>query len=188
MSGHANLVGKLQVNNPCPPHRKYWKAYMRSIFPFWRIVPSRDSPGARSKEFDFARHTELGIIMSRFASIFTAAIIFLCSSGWCNLADGWKTADEEVDLNGDASPQLERSARRHPAVFVRENLHDALYSAPDISKRGTSFLEGRTLDGPALLASWLGIRQLTCDDSNYFICASAFSPPKTLIAQLKFYR
>lgn len=126
--------------------------------------------------------------MARFASIFTAAIIFLCSSGWCNLADGWKTADEEVGLNGNANPQLERSARRHPAVFVKENLHDALYSAPDVSKLGTSFLEGRTLDGPALLASWLGIRQLTCDDSNYFVCASAFSPPETLIAQLKFYR
>jgi len=114
--------------------------------------------------------------MARFASIFTAAIILLCSTGRCNLADGWKTADEEADLDGAASSQLERLARSHPAVFARDNLHDALYSSPDKSKRGTPFLEGRTLDGPALLASWLGIRQLTCDATNYFVCASAFLP------------
>jgi hypothetical protein len=126
--------------------------------------------------------------MARFASIFTAAIIFLCSSAWCNLADGWKTADEEAGLNEVADPRNEPFARRHPAVFARENLHDPLYSALDKSKRGTSFLEGRTLDGPALLASWLGIRQLTCDNSNYFVCASAFLSSMPLIAKLTFYR
>ena len=188
MLEHASCRRR-QANCSCPPHREGLESIdIRSIFHFSRIAPSRDSLGAESKEFDFARQTELKTIMARFASIFIAGIIFLCSSGWCNLADGWKTADEEADLNGDANPQLERSVRRHPAVFDRENLHDALYSAPDTSKRGTSSLEGRMLDGPALLASWLGVRQLICNDANYFVCASAFSPPKTFRAQLKFYR
>jgi len=52
--------------------------------------------------------------------------------------------------------------RRHPAVFVRESIYEPHYSAADKSKRGPSFLEGRSLEGPALLASWLGMRQLTC--------------------------
>ena len=113
--------------------------------------------------------------MARLASIFLATIIFLSSRSRCNLADGWKTADEEADLNIDAFP-LERLALRHPSVYARENLHEALFSAPDKSKRGNLFLEERAFDGPALLASWLGIRQLTCQDANYFVCAST-SPP-----------
>jgi hypothetical protein len=128
---------------------------------------------------------ELKTIMASFVSIFTAAIIFLSSSAWCNLADGWKA---EQGLDGGTDPQPERFARRHPAVFVRENLYEPHYGAVDKSKRGTSFLEGQSLDGPALLASWLGIRQLTCQEQNYFVCASALLSPMPLIAQLTLYR
>jgi hypothetical protein len=128
---------------------------------------------------------ELETIMASFVSIFTAAIIFLSSSAWCNLGDGWKA---EQGLNGGADPQHERFARRHPAVFVRENIYEPHYSAADKSKRGTSFLEGRSLDGPALLASWLGIRQLTCPEQNYFVCASALLSSMPLITQLTLYR
>ena len=137
-------------------------------------------------DFLDSRDTELAFLaillkktMARFTNIVTVLIIFLCSSGFCNLADGWKSADEEAD------PQL---AARHPAVFARDNLHEALFSAPNNSKKGSPFLGERALDGPALLASWLGIRQLTCDDPNYFVCASASSPLTNPNTQLNISR
>ena len=100
----------------------------------WTNRPLRESLDAESSEINFARHTRLKTTMARFAIIFTAAIILLSSTGWCNLADGWKTADEEADLNGSADP-LERFARRHPPVSGKR-IFMKHYTLPQTIPRG----------------------------------------------------
>lgn len=105
--------------------------------------------------------------MTCFSRIFALVIIFLSTCVWC---DDWNTPGGGI--LAEPGPQHDRFVRRNPAVFVRQDIYEPLRYEAEKSSKGTPFLEDRALDGPSLLASWLGARQLVCNNAGYFVCAN----------------